>query len=86
MLIGFQLNNNNVAKVDDPESSLQPPLAELNDVKRLADYFEQLFELAGGLEKRINAQLRLSPPRVLEVGSSRGRACCHIQSKTIKII
>ena len=55
MLIGFQLNNNNAAEVGDLESPLQPPLAELNGVKGFADQLEQLFELAGGVEKRINA-------------------------------
>ena len=62
VLIGFQLNNNNAAEVGDLESPLQSPLAELNGVKGFADQLEQLFELAGGVEKRINAQLRLSPP------------------------
>ena len=59
MLIGFQLNNNNVAKVGDSESPLQPPLAELNGVKGLADQFEQLFKLACGVKGGIQALLGL---------------------------
>ena len=77
MLIGCQFNNNNAADVCDPESPLQSPLAELNGVKGLADQFEQLFKLAGGVKGRVQALLKLCAACPLGAQYSAGSGSGH---------